>query len=75
MPSERPGEGTIDPTPGLAGGPGPAPPGVEDGAPEVRPAVPETIGPGPPADKPPKEVGEAAERIAGARRAEEPGAG
>jgi hypothetical protein len=39
----RPDQGRIDPTPGLAGGPGPTPPGVEDGVPEPRPAEPEAV--------------------------------
>jgi hypothetical protein len=35
-------EKVIDPTPGLAGGPQPAPPGVSDGMPRPAPARPET---------------------------------
>ncbi len=73
MPSERPDEGKIDPAPGLAGGPGPTPPGVEDGTPAPRPAAPETTGPSP-ADAQ-REAGEAAQRSAGVRRADVPGLG
>jgi hypothetical protein len=68
MPHDKqPGE--IDPTPGLAGGPGPTPPGVEDGTPHPRKAAPETV---PPASEQQAE-GEIAERSAGVRRADVPG--
>jgi hypothetical protein len=67
-----PGEGEIDPTPGLAGGPGPTPPGVEDGTAVPRLAEPEAAGPAPAAEEV-KEAGEAAERSAGVRRADVPG--
>lgn len=39
---ETPRSPEIDPTPGLAGGPGPTPPGIEDGTPRPVPAAPET---------------------------------
>jgi hypothetical protein len=58
----------IDETPGIAGGPGPLPPGVEDGMPRPRKAAPETL----PAEEQ-RERGEAAERSAGTRRADIPG--
>jgi len=73
MPTGRPGEGKIDPTPGLAGGPGPAPPGVDDGTPDVRPAAPESGGPAPERGEAQREAGERAERSAGVRRADVPG--
>jgi hypothetical protein len=74
MPSDEPGRGEIDQTPGLAGGPGPTPPGVEDGTPEPRRAAPERGGPGPaPAPAEQRREGEAAERSAGTRRADVPG--
>jgi hypothetical protein len=72
MPSDRPGEGEIDPTPGLAGGPGPKPPGIEDGLPEPRTAAPEAGGPSTDAETQKRE-GEASERSAGVRRADVPG--
>jgi hypothetical protein len=65
----KPDEGRIDPTPGIAGGPGPTPPGVEDGLPEPRLAEPESV---PVAADPQREAGEAAERSAGTRRADVP---
>ncbi len=71
MPTGRPGEGNIDPTPGLAGGPGPAPPGVEDGTPDLRPAAPEPGGSE--HGEAQREAGEAADRSAGVRRADVPG--
>jgi hypothetical protein len=68
-PSRKPGAGEIDETPGLAGGPGPTPPGVEDGTAAPRFARPEA----PPADPAAQQAeGEAAERSAGARRADVP---
>lgn len=70
-PTRRPGAGQIDEVPGLAGGPGPTPPGVEDGTVEPRRARPEPAGP-PPAGAQ-QEEGEAAERSAGTRRADVPG--
>jgi hypothetical protein len=72
MPGDRPGEGKIDATPGLAGGPGPAPPGVDDGTPAPRRAAPEPGGPPPDAAEQRRE-GEAAEQSAGVRRADVPG--
>jgi hypothetical protein len=74
MAEQRPGAGDIDPTPGLAGGPGPTPPGVEDGTAVPRTAEPEPSGAeeAPPAEAD-REAGEAAERSAGVRRAEIPG--
>jgi hypothetical protein len=68
MAERKPGTEEIDSTPGLAGGPGPTPPGVEDGTPRPREAAPETI----PAEEQ-REEGEAAERSAGTRRADVPG--
>jgi hypothetical protein len=67
MGERGPGEGRIDPAPGLAGGPGPTPPGVEDGTAIPRLAEPEPQAP--PASPPErvKEEGEAAERSAGVR--------
>jgi hypothetical protein len=73
MPSDRPGEGKIDQTPGLAGGPGPTPPGVDDGLPEPRLAAPEPGDASPPAADEQRKEGEAAERSAGVRRADVPG--
>jgi hypothetical protein len=70
MPTRRPGAGEIDETPGLAGGPGPAPPGVDDGTAAPRYAEPEAT-PAPPAERQQAE-GEAAERSAGVRRADVP---
>jgi hypothetical protein len=72
MPSDRPGEGEIDQTPGLAGGPGPTPPGVDDGLPEPRLAAPEPGGASPPSADAQRKKGEAAERSAGVRRADVP---
>jgi hypothetical protein len=72
MPSDKPRTGEIDETPGLAGGPGPTPPGVEDGTPDLRPAAPEASDPAPPREAQRRE-GEAAERSAGTRRADVPG--
>lgn len=68
MAERKPGIEEIESTPGLAGGPGPTPPGVEDGTPRPREAAPETI----PAEEQRKE-GEIAERTAGTRRADVPG--
>ncbi len=62
----KPGEGEIDETPGLAGGPGPTPPGVEDGTAAPRRAEPERTAP-PPSAAEQQEEGEAAERSAGVR--------
>jgi hypothetical protein len=72
MPSDKPGRGEIDETPGLAGGPGPTPPGVEDGTPDLRRAAPEPSGP-PASPEEQRLHGEVAERSAGARRADVPG--
>lgn len=69
-PTRKPGAGEIDETPGLAGGPGPIPPGVEDGTPELRRARPEPAAP--PSAEGQQEEGEAAERSAGTRRADVP---
>jgi hypothetical protein len=67
-PKEEPVEGRIDPAPGLAGGPGPTPPGLEDGTAVPRGGVPETT------DAAAQQgEGEAAERSAGVRRADVPG--
>lgn len=68
----KPGEGEIDATPGLAGGPGPAPPGVDDGTATPRRAEPEPTGP-PPSAAEQQAEGEAAERSAAVRRADVPG--
>jgi hypothetical protein len=72
MAEHRPGEGEIDPTPGLAGGPGPTPPGVEDGTAVPRAATPETSPPRAPSAEEARREGEAAERSAGVRRADVP---
>lgn len=69
-PTRKPGAGRIDEVPGLAGGPGPTPPGVEDGTVEPRRAQPEAA-PQPSAGAQEQE-GEAAERSAGTRRADVP---
>lgn len=61
----KPGAGEIDETPGIAGGPGPAPPGVEDGTTTPRRARPEP----PLTPEGQRDEGEAAEHEAGARRA------
>jgi hypothetical protein len=71
MAEQRPGAGEIDPTPGLAGGPGPTPPGVEDGTAVPRAAHPEPSGGAPPAEEQ-RDAGERAERTAGVRRADVP---
>ncbi len=42
MPWEGPPEPQQAPGEGLAGGPGPTPPGLDDGTPQVIPAQPET---------------------------------
>jgi hypothetical protein len=69
-PTRKPGAGRIDEVPGLAGGPGPTPPGVEDGTVEPRRARPE---PGSqPSAGAQEQEGEAAERSAGVRRADVP---
>lgn len=67
-PTRKPGAGSIDETPGLAGGPGPTPPGVEDGTVEPRRAWPEP----PPSAEAQQAEGEAAERSAAVRRADVP---
>jgi hypothetical protein len=70
MPKDpRPGTGEIDQTPAIAGGPGPTPPGLDDGTPHPRPAAPEA----PPSARAQREAGEIAEREAGPRRADVPG--
>jgi hypothetical protein len=61
----------IDQTPGLAGGPGPTPPGVEDGTPTPTAAQPETV---PRTARAQQEAGEIAEREAGTRDADVRGA-
>jgi hypothetical protein len=43
-------EKRVDPTPGLAGGPQPAPPGISDGTPRPARAQPETPAPAPKGD-------------------------
>jgi hypothetical protein len=67
----KPGEGEIDATPGLAGGPGPTPPGVDDGTAAPRRAEPERMAP-PPSAREQQDEGEAAERIAAVRRPDVP---
>lgn len=49
MPWEGPPDPTPGPVDGIAGGPGPTPPGLDDGTPLVVPAQPET--------PPPREAG------------------
>jgi hypothetical protein len=66
--TRRPGAGEIDETPGLAGGPGPTPPGIDDGTAEPRRAKPEP----PPSAAAQQAEGEAAERSAAVRRADVP---
>ena len=68
----KPGAGEIDETPGLAGGPGPTPPGVEDGTTVPRRARPEPGAAPPPSAEEQQAEGEAAERSAGVRRADVP---
>ncbi len=68
-PSGKPGAGEIDGTPGIGGGPGPTPPGVEDGIAVPRRAEPEAPA-RPSADQ--QAEAEAAERSAGTRRADIP---
>ncbi len=60
----------IDQTPGLAGGPGPTPPGLDDGTPTPSAAAPETV---PRTAGEQRELGEVAEREAGVREADLPG--
>jgi hypothetical protein len=67
-PTRRPGAGEIDETPGLAGGPGPTPPGIDDGTAEPRRAAPEA----PPSAAAQQAEGEATERSAAVRRADVP---
>ncbi|HEX9402080.1 MAG TPA: hypothetical protein VF912_18365 [Anaeromyxobacter sp.] len=69
---KKPGAGEIDETPGLAGGPGPTPPGVDDGTTMPRRAEPERMAP-PPSAAEQRDEGEAAERSAGPRRTDVPG--
>ncbi len=64
------GPGEIDETPGLAGGPGPTPPGIDDGTVTPRRAQPE---PTPPSAAEQGDEADAAERTAGSRRADVPG--
>ena len=71
----KPGAGEIDETPGLAGGPGPTPPGVEDGTATPRRAQPEPRAAPPPTAGEQQAEGEAAERSAGTRRTDVPGLG
>jgi hypothetical protein len=61
-PSGKPGAGTIDETPGLAGGPGPTPPGIDDGTVVPRRAEPEAAPAPAPSEEEQREEGEAAER-------------
>ncbi len=42
MPFEGPPDPQVAPGEGIAGGPGPTPPGFDDGTPQVIPAQPET---------------------------------
>ncbi|HET8539595.1 MAG TPA: hypothetical protein VFL83_06960 [Anaeromyxobacter sp.] len=42
MPWEGPQDPEAGPTEGISGGPGPTPPGLDDGTPQVVPARPET---------------------------------
>ena len=42
MPWEGPPDPEAGPKEGIAGGPGPTPPGLDDGTPQVVPARPET---------------------------------
>ncbi len=42
MPWEGPPDPQVAPGEGIAGGPGPTPPGLDDGTPQVIPAQPET---------------------------------
>lgn len=64
-----PGINEISQTPGLAGGPGPTPPGVDDGTP--KPVEGEDEGTGPvPQGAAQKRAGEVAERSAGTRQAD-----
>lgn len=53
-------------TPGLAGGPGPAPPGIEDGTPRANATEPDEPG----AAEVQRQDGEASERSAGTRAAD-----
>jgi hypothetical protein len=53
-------------TPGLAGGPGPTPPGLDDGTPHASPAAPAA----PDAAQVQRQAGEVAERGAGTRGTE-----
>ena len=63
MPWEGPPDPEVAPSDGIAGGPGPTPPGLDDGTPQIVPAQPET----PPA----REAGEG-ERGPERREAEKP---
>lgn len=70
MPREKPPENEVG-APGLAGGPGPTPPGIDDGTPHP------TLGAGAPAQSAEEQGDESrtAERTAGTRADEVPGSG
>jgi hypothetical protein len=65
-----PGTNEISQTPGLAGGPGPTPPGVTDGTPEPIEGAGEGVASAPRGAQEQKEAGEVAERSAGTRQAD-----
>jgi hypothetical protein len=67
---DRPGTKAITEAPGLAGGPGPTPPGVEDGTPRPLEGDVEEAGAIPLDAQEQQEAGEAAERSAGTRQAD-----
>jgi hypothetical protein len=67
---EVPGINEISQTPGLAGGPGPTPPGVGDGTPKPVEGDDEGTGSAPQSGAAQKRAGEVAERSAGTRQAD-----
>jgi hypothetical protein len=67
---EVPGVNEIKSTPGLAGGPGPTPPGVDDGTPRPVEGDDEGTGTAPRSGAAQKQAGEVAERSAGTRQSD-----
>jgi hypothetical protein len=71
MPNDPlPGTNEISQTPGLAGGPGPTPPGVSDGTPTPTEGDDEGTAGVPRGAQAQKQAGEVAERSAGTRQAD-----
>ncbi len=71
MPNDQvPGTNQISETPGLAGGPGPTPPGVDDQTPKPVEGEAEETAAIPRGAQAQRQVGEVAERSAGTRQAD-----